>query len=162
MTIVAVTPRGFRETPGRHQELLAASGFEVRYATQERPLGTGDAARAARAALEGFDGDVLLLSGDVPGLTPGLLRDLVSAHRSPDVAATVLSFRPPDVRAYGRIVREQSILRRLVEAGTRIVHMGYSGTGDVDDMVDRAVEAIVQAARTGRIGDGKIFVQPIA
>ncbi|MEN9830267.1 MAG: hypothetical protein RLZZ80_1250 [Pseudomonadota bacterium] len=30
-----------------------------------------------------------------------------------------------------------------------------------DDLVDRAVEAIVQAARTGRIGDGKIFVQPI-
>ena len=27
-----------------------------------------------------------------------------------------------------------------------------------DDMVDRAVEAIVNAARTGRIGDGKIFV----
>ncbi len=30
-----------------------------------------------------------------------------------------------------------------------------------DDMVDRAVEAIVQAARTGRIGDGKIFVIPV-
>jgi replicative DNA helicase len=39
---------------------------------------------------------------------------------------------------YARIVREQAILRRLVEAGTRIVHMGYTGTGDVDDMVDRA------------------------
>jgi nitrogen regulatory protein P-II 1 len=30
-----------------------------------------------------------------------------------------------------------------------------------DDIVDRAVEAIVQAARTGRIGDGKIFVLPV-
>jgi replicative DNA helicase len=39
---------------------------------------------------------------------------------------------------YGRIVREQAILRRLVEAGTRIVQMGYAGTGDVDMMVDRA------------------------
>ena len=28
-----------------------------------------------------------------------------------------------------------------------------------DDMADRVVEAIVEAARTGRIGDGKIFVQ---
>ena len=37
---------------------------------------------------------------------------------------------------YGRIVREQAILRRLVEAGTRIVQMGYAGTGEVDDMVD--------------------------
>lgn len=30
-----------------------------------------------------------------------------------------------------------------------------------DDMVERAVEAIVSAARTGRIGDGKIFVSPV-
>ena len=30
-----------------------------------------------------------------------------------------------------------------------------------DDMVDRAVEAIVNAARTGRIGDGKIFVSSV-
>ncbi|MDA0665780.1 MAG: P-II family nitrogen regulator [Proteobacteria bacterium] len=30
-----------------------------------------------------------------------------------------------------------------------------------EDMADRVVEAIVQAARTGRIGDGKIFVQDI-
>ncbi|MBF0590177.1 MAG: P-II family nitrogen regulator [Magnetococcales bacterium] len=30
-----------------------------------------------------------------------------------------------------------------------------------DDMVERAVEAIEQAARTGRIGDGKIFILPV-
>ena len=30
-----------------------------------------------------------------------------------------------------------------------------------DDQVERAVEAIMQAARTGRIGDGKIFVHPV-
>ena len=30
-----------------------------------------------------------------------------------------------------------------------------------DDLVDRAVEAIQQAARTGRIGDGKIFISNI-
>ncbi|MEC9345223.1 MAG: P-II family nitrogen regulator [Pseudomonadota bacterium] len=30
-----------------------------------------------------------------------------------------------------------------------------------DDMVERALEAIQQAARTGRIGDGKIFVSPV-
>jgi nitrogen regulatory protein P-II 1 len=30
-----------------------------------------------------------------------------------------------------------------------------------DNMVDRAVEALVKAARTGKIGDGKIFVTPV-
>jgi replicative DNA helicase len=39
---------------------------------------------------------------------------------------------------YARIVREQALLRRLVEAGTRIVQMGYGGDGEADDIVDRA------------------------
>ncbi len=30
-----------------------------------------------------------------------------------------------------------------------------------DDIVDQAVEAIVKAAHTGKIGDGKIFVTPV-
>lgn len=53
---------------------------------------------------------------------------------------TLVSMVPTAANAayYGRIVREQAILRRLVEAGTRIVHMGFTGTGNVDDMVDRA------------------------
>ncbi len=53
---------------------------------------------------------------------------------------TLVSMVPTAANAnyYGRIVREQAVLRRLVEAGTRIVSMGYTGTGDVDEMVDRA------------------------
>src|SRR6478736_5359265 len=49
---------------------FAASQVEV--AVQETPLGTGDAVRCARPALEGRDGDVLVLSGDTPVLTAGL------------------------------------------------------------------------------------------
>ena len=45
---------------------------------------------------------------------------------------------------YARIVREQAILRRLVEAGTRITQLGYAGDGDVDDVVDRAQAEIYQ------------------
>ena len=39
---------------------------------------------------------------------------------------------------YARIVRERAILRRLVEAGTRIVQFGYAGDGEADELVDRA------------------------
>ena len=39
---------------------------------------------------------------------------------------------------YAEIVREKAILRRLVDAGTRIVQIGYAGEGQVDDMVDQA------------------------
>lgn len=53
---------------------------------------------------------------------------------------TLVSMVPTASNAgyYARIVREQAILRRLVEAGTRITQMGYAGAGDVDDIVDRA------------------------
>ena len=39
---------------------------------------------------------------------------------------------------YAQIVHERAILRRLVAAGTRIVQLGYSAEGDVDQIVDRA------------------------
>src|SRR5512143_894131 len=45
---------------------------------------------------------------------------------------------------YARIVRERAILRRLVEAGTRIVQLGYAAEGDVDDVVDRAQAAVYE------------------
>ncbi len=43
---------------------------------------------------------------------------------------------------YARIVRERAILRRLVEAGTRITQLAYAGEGDVDALVDRAQAAV--------------------
>jgi len=53
---------------------------------------------------------------------------------------TLISSVPTAANAgyYARIVSERAILRRLVEAGTRIVQMGYADTGEVDDVVDRA------------------------
>lgn len=47
---------------------------------------------------------------------------------------------------YAEIVREKSVLRRLVEAGTRIVHMGYAGEGEVDDIVDVAQAEVFKLA----------------
>ena len=85
-------------------------------AVQERPLGTGDAVRAAREAVGDAD-EVLILSGDTPLLTTELLSSLVDAHRSSGAAATVLSFVPDEIRSYGRIVRdEQGDLVAIVEA----------------------------------------------
>jgi replicative DNA helicase len=56
---------------------------------------------------------------------------------------TLMSSVPTAANAgyYARIVAEQAILRRLVEAGTRIVQLGYGG-GEVDETVDRAQQAI--------------------
>ena len=39
---------------------------------------------------------------------------------------------------YAKIIRERAIMRRLVEAGTKIVQLGYTDEGEVDDAVDQA------------------------
>ena len=88
----------------------------VAVAIQERPLGTGDAVRCARDALGGA-ADVLVLSGDTPLLTSALLGGLLDAHRAAGGAATVLTFRPAELRSYGRVLRDgDGGVRAIVEA----------------------------------------------
>src|SRR5580693_3075531 len=67
---------------------------------------------------------------------------------------TLISSVPTAANAgyYARIVRERAILRRLVEAGTRIVQLGYMGDSDADDLVDRA-QAEVYAVTDRRIAE---------
>ena len=90
---------------------------DVEVAVQAEPRGTGDALISAREALDGFDGDVLLVSGDTPLLTAELLEQLVETHRDDGAAATVLTFEPGDPGDYGRIVRgEDGAVREIVEA----------------------------------------------
>ncbi len=58
----------------------------------------------------------------------------------PSYLHTLIASVPTAANAgyYARIVRERAILRRLVEVGTRIVQLGYSGDGEADELVDRA------------------------
>jgi bifunctional UDP-N-acetylglucosamine pyrophosphorylase/glucosamine-1-phosphate N-acetyltransferase len=91
-------------------------GVEV--AVQEEPRGTGDAAAAARKALDGFDGDVLVVSGDAAAIPSETLRQLVQVHDSEGAAATVLSFERERPGDYGRIARNANgSLEAIVEAG---------------------------------------------
>ncbi len=92
-------------SPATRDEFDAGS---VQVAVQETALGTGDAVSCARASLAEHVGDVLVLSGDTPLLTPELLRDLVETHHREGADATILSACPPDPRVYGRIVRDAS------------------------------------------------------
>jgi replicative DNA helicase len=67
---------------------------------------------------------------------------------------TLLASVPTAANAgyYARIVRERAILRRLVEAGTRIVQLGYTGDGDADELVDRA-EAEIYGVTERRVSE---------
>jgi bifunctional UDP-N-acetylglucosamine pyrophosphorylase/glucosamine-1-phosphate N-acetyltransferase len=103
-------------TSPESEKAIAGEGLTV--AVQPEARGTGDAAAAAREALDGFDGDVLVVSGDSPLLTPELLEGLLSAHRESGAAATVLTFEPERPLPYGRVLRDpHGGVRGIVEEG---------------------------------------------
>jgi bifunctional UDP-N-acetylglucosamine pyrophosphorylase / glucosamine-1-phosphate N-acetyltransferase len=93
----------------------------VTVAVQEEPRGTGDAVAAAREALDGFDGDVYVLSGDTPLLTTEVLTALRDEHQRAAADATLLSFEPDTPFPYGRVVRDPesgAVLEIVEEADT--------------------------------------------
>ena len=104
-------------SPETRDELAAALPSGVEFAVQEEPRGTGDAVAAARAALAGFDGDVLVVPGDAPLMTSELLAEVVAEHRRDGRAAvTLLAVESSKELAYGRIIRDESgALRKIVE-----------------------------------------------
>lgn len=101
---------------GREQIEAAVEG---RAATclQEPQLGTGHAVQQAEGALAGFEGDVLVLYGDVPFVQAATMRAMLDRLHAPDSpAAVVLGFEPDDPLAYGRVIADDSgTILKMVE-----------------------------------------------
>lgn len=91
----------------REQVEAAVAPLGVAVAHQAEQLGTGHAVLQAQAALAGFEGDVLVLYGDVPLVEPGTMRRMVERLHGDDApAVVVLGFRPADPGAYGRVLAD--------------------------------------------------------
>jgi bifunctional UDP-N-acetylglucosamine pyrophosphorylase/glucosamine-1-phosphate N-acetyltransferase len=103
----------------RHERDRVAAAVEagdVTVVDQDEIPGTGRAVEIALEALPGFEGDVLVLSGDVPLLEAETLASLIHAHRASGAAATVLSAVLDDATGYGRVIRDaDGLVARIVE-----------------------------------------------
>ncbi|MEK9138298.1 MAG: sugar phosphate nucleotidyltransferase [Bacteroidota bacterium] len=86
---------------------LASTGKGVTCVEQLPQLGTGHAVMQAEPSLKNFDGDVLVLSGDVPMLSYATTSGLIAYHRTQQAAATVLTAVLDDATGYGRIIRDK-------------------------------------------------------
>jgi bifunctional UDP-N-acetylglucosamine pyrophosphorylase/glucosamine-1-phosphate N-acetyltransferase len=86
----------------RVRTALASHG-DLEYVLQEPQNGTGHAVQQLLAPLEGFQGDLLVLNGDVPLLRPETLAALLERHRSSGAGVTVLTARLEDPTGYGRV-----------------------------------------------------------
>ncbi|HWI87507.1 MAG TPA: bifunctional UDP-N-acetylglucosamine diphosphorylase/glucosamine-1-phosphate N-acetyltransferase GlmU [Sphingomonas sp.] len=100
----------------REQVEAFAAPLGLAVAIQAEQLGTAHAVQQAEAALTGFDGDVLILYGDVPLVSSATLARMVARlHEGDAPAAVVLGFRPAETLSYGRIIAEQGRILKMVE-----------------------------------------------
>ena len=108
---------------------------DVQVVRQEQQLGTAHAVAQARPALNGFDGDAIVLYGDTPFIRPETLEAILAARATHDVV--VLGFEAADPGRYGRLVAQGDVLERIVEfkdadEATRAVTLCNSGVVAAD------------------------------
>lgn len=91
-------------------------GRKVDIVWQREQLGTGHAVMQAEPLFKDFDGDVIVLCGDVPLLEAKTIINLFGTHQRKKAKATVLTVLLENPKGYGRIIREKDgSFERIVE-----------------------------------------------
>jgi len=90
---------------------------DLTFALQKEQLGTAHAVLQAKQALHDFEGDVVILCGDVPLLLPSTIEGLIDHHHSHEASITVVTTFLADPGSYGRVIRsEGDTVMKIVEA----------------------------------------------
>lgn len=103
---------------GHQKELVidATRTMDVQYVVQEQQLGTGHAVLQTHKLFREFEGEILVLSGDVPLLRTDTLKKLIEVQRKEQPLASLLTTFMPNPAGYGRIVRDkQGFVSKIVE-----------------------------------------------
>ena len=89
---------------------------DINWAVQEEQLGTGHAVLCAHDKFRGFNGDILILSGDVPLIEEQTLRTIIEHQRSSRADLSFLTAQLDNPKGYGRILRNaQGAIAGIVE-----------------------------------------------
>lgn len=99
---------------GPNMEQVAEAVAPHAVAVQHKQQGTGDAVKAAREALKGASGSVLVLYGDTPLVRKETLESMIK-ERENGADVVVLGFCPADPVRYGRLIVKNGTLERIVE-----------------------------------------------
>jgi len=91
---------------------------DIEFVLQEEQLGTGHAAYQTEEVLKSFEGNILILCGDMPLIQIETLRQLLNQHKKIEAKCTLLTLKARESNDFGRIIRDDkgSILK-IVEFG---------------------------------------------
>ena len=102
---------------GRDEVRSALAQHSITFVEQTEQLGTGHAVQQIIPHLQDFEGDVLVLNGDVPLLRPQTLKTLLQTHQDHGNAATILTAQLAEPKGYGRVFCEEDDLFELPARG---------------------------------------------
>ncbi|MED4533449.1 bifunctional UDP-N-acetylglucosamine diphosphorylase/glucosamine-1-phosphate N-acetyltransferase GlmU [Metabacillus fastidiosus] len=97
------------------EKVKAELGESCEYALQTEQLGTAHAVMQAGAALENLDGTTIVICGDTPLITADTMSALLKHHKETNAKATILTAKADDPTGYGRIVRADGSVKKIVE-----------------------------------------------
>ena len=101
---------------GHAREIVEPLVSDTEVVVQKAQRGTADAVLTCKEALAGFDGSLLVLSGDCPLITPDTIRELADMRARSNAAVVVLTMELDDPFGYGRIIRDgEGRVERIVE-----------------------------------------------
>ena len=87
----------------------------VSYSLQEEQLGTGHAVKCAIDFLKNKKGTVAVFNGDSPLIQEETIKELFKAHKESGNSATILTSILDDASGYGRIIRNENEVLKIVE-----------------------------------------------
>ena len=99
----------------KSEDLIKCLPDDVRYVKQLEQLGTGHATKCAKELLEGEDGLTLIFPGDMPTIDCETITNLINTHINDGNVLTDITTIFDDPKQYGRIVRENGHIKKIVE-----------------------------------------------
>ncbi|MAV89358.1 MAG: UDP-N-acetylglucosamine pyrophosphorylase [Candidatus Marinimicrobia bacterium] len=117
-TAEKLTPENIITVVGHEAQMVqdSVNKSDILFSIQKDQKGTGHAVMQTQNHLENFDGNTLVLSGDVPLISKNTLHSLILKHESNNYDATMLTAEINDPSGYGRVIRDnKNNLKRVCE-----------------------------------------------
>lgn len=98
------------------EEYLSKSDVKnVKFVYQGKQLGTAHAVMQAKEILKNYNGDILVVNGDVPLIKTATISNLLKNNKENNFSVTILSTEVKDSFGYGRIIRKDGLFEKIVE-----------------------------------------------